>query len=110
ALEAEPEPEGDRDADRDQHDAVRAIADDAEVDLAGQRRRKRQRLVLGADQHGDRGDHDEDEPDREQDLIELRGLIEPGVEGTLARAIATNPSTSAGTNGMSPRRIASTTT
>ena len=49
ALEAEPQPERDRHSDHDQEDAVGAVLDEAEIDLALQVARQRERLGFRAD-------------------------------------------------------------
>ena len=75
--------EHDDDADRDQHDAVGAVLHEAEIDLALQRRRQGERLAFGPDDERHRGDHDEDQADGEQHLVELGRAVEPRVEQPL---------------------------
>src|SRR5262245_5946981 len=83
ALEPEPEAAGDGGADDDQHDAVGAVLDEAQVDLALQHRGQPERLVLGPDQERDRRDHHEDETDGEEHLVELGRPVEPRIEEAL---------------------------
>jgi hypothetical protein len=80
ALEGEPEQDHDQRADHNQHEAVGAVSRDADVELALQRLRQHELLVLRPDQQRHRGAQREHKADGEQHLVELGRPVEPPVE------------------------------
>ena len=81
----EPQQQRDQRADHDQQQAVGAIRGDADVDLALQRLRQDELLVLRPDQQHHERAQREHEADGEQHLVELGRPIEAPVEQPLDR-------------------------
>src|SRR6202035_5681719 len=83
ALEGERDAEPDQKADHDQEDAVGAVLQEAEIDLAAQSSRQLQRLAFRADHDDGAGDENKNQPDGEENLVELAGTIKPPIERAL---------------------------
>ena len=76
-------PKPDQKSDHDQEDAVGAVLQEAEIDLAAQSRRQLQGLAFRADHDDGAGDENKNQPDGEENLVELAGAVEPPIERSL---------------------------
>src|SRR5262249_4152311 len=79
-LEREPDADDNEHSDPDQENAVGAVLHEAKIDLTSQFRRQLQRLALRSDQDRERRHKNEDQADRQQNLIQLAGTVKPAVE------------------------------
>src|SRR3984957_19620978 len=83
ALEGERDAEPDQKSDHDQENAVGAILQEAEIDLAAQSGRQLQGLAFRTDYEDGAGDEKKNQPEGEQHLVELAGPVEPPIERSL---------------------------